>query len=387
MTDPVYVFDLFAGAGGFSAGAASAGACVVACLEHWDKGLAIHYANHPECVHIQTTLGGDVESFVSEFRALVAHLVPEGAVWHLHASPPCQSFSIAQRQKQPTKALDHAEADDRSNLLTWALEVIQALSPPRWSLEQVPTALPYLRKHVPWLFVDDRVNIYPAVYGYEFGAPTMRKRLFLGQGWTFEGRTTAWGSKKRLRCEAETTLGLRQTRPALCDRLVAQVNAASDERQYTHADLAIKTSANKWCTTKAERAAGLGPNKWVPCAEGQGLRPIDGRPIFAVIASYALCLYKKVDDAPIRHHKTYLDGTWVKVRALTPSELAAINGMPTDYQLDGLGEVVPLRYAASMADVLADVELASASVRVTNADKVRGVGNGVVSSIARALFA
>ena len=392
-SDQIYVFDLFAGAGGFSAGAAQAGARVVACFENWDKGLAIHYANHPDCIHINMTLGGDVAVFVEEFRALVAKVVPEGAVWHFHASPPCQSFSIAQRQKQPTEALADAEADERSTLLMWSLAVIRALKPPRWSLEQVPTAMKYLQKHVPWVFDSESgVGIYPKVFGYEFGAPTMRKRMFLGKGWSFTGLTTGWdytkgeASKKRFRCDAERTLGLQQTRPALCAELVAELNRCGDTRVYTMADLAIKTSANKWCTSKAEREAGMGPNKWVPCTEGQGLRLIDGTPCFACIASYALWLYKKVDDAPLRHHKTYLDGTWAKFRPMKPSEMAAINGMPADYRLDTLEQTVSAAWAESMDDVVAHRPLRTVSVRLTNADKVRGVGNGVVSSIAAAIL-
>ena len=68
-----------------------------------------------------------------------------------------------------------------------------------------------------------------------------------------------------------------------------------------------------------------------------------------------------------------------------PSELAAINGMPMDYRLDELG-VVPVRWAETMADVVADRPLCSGTVRLTNASKTRGVGNGVVSSIAAAVL-
>ena len=381
----IYVIDLFAGAGGFTAGVHAAGHRVLACVEHWDRGLAIHYANFPECLHVKASLGGDLEAFAAELTAFVASAVPEGAVWHLHASPPCQSFSIAQRQKKPTSALVDAEADSRSNLLKWSLELIRLVQPPRWSLEQVPTAMPYLRKHAPWIF-EEGVRIYPKVYGYEFGAPTMRKRLYMGQGWTFEGMTTALDAKKRKRCEAEHTLGLQQTNPDLCRRLVAELNEPSDAKTYTVDDLAIKTSANKWCTSKAEREAGMGPNKWVPCSEGAGLRPLSGRPAFATIASYPLWLYKRVDPLPERHHRTYLDGTWAKHRALTAGELAAINGMPTSYTIDSLPKV-SLEYYDSLAEAASKSSpphVQEISLRAS--DKVRGVGNGVVSTIAQRMF-
>ena len=387
MPNLIYVIDLFAGAGGFTSGVHEAGHCVVACLDHWEKGLALHYANFPDCVHLKIRLGGEVEPFVQSLRVLIEALVPSGATYHVHASPPCQSFSIAQRQKKPTKALLDAEADPRSSLLIWALEVIRQLDPPRWSLEQVPTALPFLEKHAPWIFESDAsIRIYPKVYGYEFDAPTMRKRLFMGKGWSFDGKTTPFGSKKRFRCEAEHALGLAQTRPEVAARMLTDAQELGAPASITLKELAIKTSANKWSSSKKEREAGRGPNRVVDPTNGEGLRLIDGTPSFAAIASYPLTLFRRIKATPVRHHRTYLDGTWVKLRALKPSELAALQGFGRSYRIDEL-TVVDLRYWDTVAAFTGSALPHRTTVRLTNADKVRGVGNSVVSSIAACMFA
>ena len=44
--------DLFAGAGGFSTGAAMAGAEVVWAANHWPLAVEYHTANHPSAAHI-----------------------------------------------------------------------------------------------------------------------------------------------------------------------------------------------------------------------------------------------------------------------------------------------------------------------------------------------
>lgn len=387
----IHVIDLFSGAGGFSAGVQMAGHTVIACVDQWEKGLAIHHANFKDVAHVNLCLGGDKLSFVKAILALVEQLVPPGETWHLHASPPCQSFSIAQRQKKTISALADAELDARSNLLSWSLDVIQMLDPPRWSLEQVPTALPFLEKHCNWIFEETSgVRIYPKVFGFEFGAATMRKRLLIGKGWSLNGQTTPFGTKKRLRFnDADSSLGLYQTCPLLCNSILVELNSI-DDRGYEICDLAIKTSANKWCTSISERkyplansASGpaLGKSKWVPCSEGQGLRPLSGRPCFAAIASYALVLYKRVSREPIRNHKTYLDGTWVKWRSLKPSELAAIQGFPATYRIDDLSSI-ELEY---YNDLALGTKMTS-TVKLTRANQVRGIGNSVVPLIAKAIL-
>ena len=63
---------------------------------------------------------------------------------------------------------------------------------------------------------------------------------------------------------------------------------------FSLADLAIKTSANKWATSKKQQEEGMGKNRWVDTANGEGLRLVDGSPSFAAIASYALIFFKRI---------------------------------------------------------------------------------------------
>jgi site-specific DNA-cytosine methylase len=187
----MYVIDLFCGAGGFSAGAHMAGASVIACVDNWAPGLSIHQKNFPNAKHVLMDLGGNVEEFVGQLQQFISDNVPPGSPWHLHGSPPCQSFSKAQRQDK-----EHdVEKDARSNLTLWFIDVVTRLKPERWSMEQVPGCLKYIEKHRPEFL--KTATIYPKVYGYQFGAPTLRKRLYMGGGWTFPQGLTQGGSEKK----------------------------------------------------------------------------------------------------------------------------------------------------------------------------------------------
>ena len=49
--------DFYCGGGGFSTGAAMAGAEVVLAVDFWMPALRIHHANHPETMHLCIPLG------------------------------------------------------------------------------------------------------------------------------------------------------------------------------------------------------------------------------------------------------------------------------------------------------------------------------------------
>lgn len=82
------VIDLFAGAGGFSTGAAMAGARVVWAANHWPTAVQWHAANHPETVHACQDLQQ------ADFREAPAHDI-------LLASPACQGHSRARGAEKP----------------------------------------------------------------------------------------------------------------------------------------------------------------------------------------------------------------------------------------------------------------------------------------------
>ena len=89
--------DLFAGAGGFSTGAAMAGARVLWAANHWPTAVEWHAANHPDTVHACQDLQQ------ADFRDAPAHDL-------LLASPACQGHSPARGKDQPHHDVQRATA-------------------------------------------------------------------------------------------------------------------------------------------------------------------------------------------------------------------------------------------------------------------------------------
>lgn len=80
--------DLFAGAGGFSTGAAMAGVDVVWAANHWPAAVAVHSSNHPKTAHVCQDLQQ------ANWLDVPAHDL-------LLASPACQGHSRARGKEQP----------------------------------------------------------------------------------------------------------------------------------------------------------------------------------------------------------------------------------------------------------------------------------------------
>lgn len=80
--------DLFAGAGGFSTGAAMAGCHVAWAANHWPAAVAVHAENHPETAHACQDL------HQADWSQVPAHDL-------LLASPACQGHSRARGKERP----------------------------------------------------------------------------------------------------------------------------------------------------------------------------------------------------------------------------------------------------------------------------------------------
>ena len=94
-----------------------AGGTVVLAVDNNATMLSLHHHNFPEAKHVQMELGGDVSKFAGSVLGLVG-----GRPWHLHGSPPCQSFSIAYRRG------GHETGDDaRTNLTLWYLRLVETV--------------------------------------------------------------------------------------------------------------------------------------------------------------------------------------------------------------------------------------------------------------------
>jgi DNA (cytosine-5)-methyltransferase 1 len=105
--------DMFCGAGGSSTGATMLdGISVKTALNHWDKALESHNANHPDTVHVQADIKETDPRYIATSDIL----------W---ASPECTNHSVAKGKKRITNQADlfgdtlPDEAADRSRATMW----------------------------------------------------------------------------------------------------------------------------------------------------------------------------------------------------------------------------------------------------------------------------
>lgn len=105
--------DMFCGAGGSSTGATSLpGITVKTAMNHWDKALESHNANHPDTVHVQADIKETDPRYIATSDIL----------W---ASPECTNHSVAKGKKRITNQADlfgdtlPDEAADRSRATMW----------------------------------------------------------------------------------------------------------------------------------------------------------------------------------------------------------------------------------------------------------------------------
>lgn len=115
----MHFVDLFCGAGGASCGARMAGMRVALAVDACPTALRAHARNHPTCAHVCAELPCEIA-------------LPPGPL-HIHASPPCQAVSRAQRGDNAPCAARRSEA---LALVRWAVRFCVAHGT-TWSLEQV----------------------------------------------------------------------------------------------------------------------------------------------------------------------------------------------------------------------------------------------------------
>lgn len=167
------VVDLFCGLGGFSQGCVDAGHTVVLAVDNWKEQLAGHRRNHPRAAHACMCLGEETEE---ELVQLIRRAVPEGADWHMHASPPCQKASKMRAVKPGYGGMD---VETALKPCCWFIKLVLRLKPTTWSMEQVNIG--ELRGMLQF-----GKELYPDTIDYEvafmdkFGVPQSRKRMFAG---------------------------------------------------------------------------------------------------------------------------------------------------------------------------------------------------------------
>lgn len=161
----VQVVDLFCGGGGFTEGAIRANAEVVLSIDCWDEAIEIHKANHPNVPCENYTLGGSIV----ETAAFIRSRLTPGAHFHLHGSPPCQKLSNA----------SSSNSEEGMILVNWFIDLVRYMKPDSWSMENVVPVAKKIDKHrpgTPWVKLNSA----------DFGVPQTRNRIFAGEGWVAE---------------------------------------------------------------------------------------------------------------------------------------------------------------------------------------------------------
>lgn len=178
--------DLFSGGGGASIGAARAPHTDVVFHAECNEDCFPLLHHHFPCAALWAQpLGGCTRELL---RAILITVSKYGHV-HLHGSPPCQGFSKARRNAAECLA-EHA-----TNLVQWFLDFVPLLKAAvnpgvkfSWSIENVNSGA--VKKLMRGAKIEPQL-----LRAYHFGAPTMRARLFGGEGWAV---------KKGDRCDSVT---------------------------------------------------------------------------------------------------------------------------------------------------------------------------------------
>lgn len=168
MTKRYKIIDLFAGAGGFSLGAARAGFNICAAVELDRRAVDTHQRNFPESVHIQADIAELPVSELLKAADISAHEV-DGII----GGPPCQGFSTIGKR--------HI-ADVRNNLFIRFFQIVNEIRPSFFIAENV---CGILDKRYDFI----RQNAFGQIRGYvmldplkvkasDYGAPTSRTRIF-----------------------------------------------------------------------------------------------------------------------------------------------------------------------------------------------------------------
>ena len=153
--------DLFAGAGGFSTGAALAGLSVAWAANHWPRAVEFHAANHPTTTHA-----------CQDLQQADWTRVPDHDI--LLASPACQGHSRARGVERP-----HHDAQ-RST--AWAvIAAAEVKRPRRLVVENVPefvqwTLYPIWRQALETLGYSVTASVIDAA---DVGVPQHRRRGFV----------------------------------------------------------------------------------------------------------------------------------------------------------------------------------------------------------------
>lgn len=292
--------DLFAGAGGFTAGATAAGVRVAWAANHWDRAVEFHARNHPDTVHACQDLHQADWSQVPDHDLLLA-------------SPACQGYSQAGQPGRVTRARAKHESDRNT---AWAVIGCADARRPRTVLvENVPdffrwTLYPAWRLALELAGYVVREHIFDAA---DFGVPQNRRRAII----------TA-----------------RQGEP---------LDLVAPSEPWRAIDPFIDTSSDGWAPVRSKTA---GVQSRVSRARSRGL----GRRFLTqhVTNHPGRELSRPIGTITTKAHWALVDGN--RMRMLTVPELRRAMSFPDTYSLPDhkaeairmLGNAIPPRMAAEL---------------------------------------
>jgi DNA (cytosine-5)-methyltransferase 1 len=163
------IIDLYAGAGGFSLGAARAGMQVIASVEIDPFANETHSRNFPKTKHIGIDVGT-----LSGSELLVKSDLKLGELDGLIGGPPCQGFSSIGRRDPE---------DARNSLFSHFMRLVAETKPRFFVAENVPGILQERNAEIlkaALALVPESYVLLPAtkVHAAVLGAPTTRTRVF-----------------------------------------------------------------------------------------------------------------------------------------------------------------------------------------------------------------
>jgi DNA (cytosine-5)-methyltransferase 1 len=153
--------DLFAGAGGFSQGAAAAGVRVIWAANHWQAAVDCHRANHPQTTHLCQDL------HQADWTAVPKHDL-------MLASPSCQGHSRARGDNRPRH--------EKARSTAWAIVSCAEVHRPHFIVvENVPEFLNW-HLYAPWADCLHRLGYAlnsQVLDAADFGVPQHRRRAII----------------------------------------------------------------------------------------------------------------------------------------------------------------------------------------------------------------
>lgn len=278
-TTAITAIDLFAGAGGFTAGAEQAGLDVLLAANHWPQAVATHELNHPGTEHT-----------CQDIRQMDFRRLPDFDV--LLASPACQGHSSA---GQPGRAASGAAAEKHSadRNTAWAvIECADVKAPRAIVVENVPRFLEW-RLFPGWVRLLEAMGYHvttTVIDAADLGVPQNRRRAIVTAG------------------------------------LEGPIEVAQPELDHTPIEAVLTDTDQGWAPVSSkpvgvQRRVAKGRERHGQRFITQHVTNHPGRALSRPLGTVTTA----------SQHWHLVDGP--DIRALTPGELAAAQGFPAGYQL------------------------------------------------------